>query len=298
MAKGFVFDVQSFSVHDGPGIRTTVFMGGCSLKCLWCHNPEGMSAVPKLRYDSSLCIMCGECQNICDCHSISEAYHAVNRTVCSNCGKCTNVCPTDALSICGALMTEDEILTKLIRDMPFYGKNGGVTFSGGEPLLQADFICECMKKCKKLEITTAVDTCGNVPREDIDRVLPYTDFFLYDIKAVTEEIHIKGTGTSNKSILENCRYLSDIGIKLHVRIPLIGSFNADESEIRNISAFLSSLKTPPESVTMIPYHSLGREKYGMFGMNLPKNDGFHVSCDDIEHLKNIMRECGMPDSQK
>ena len=290
MTEGFVFDIQRFSVHDGPGIRTTVFLGGCPLKCRWCHNPEGMTITPKLRFDRSRCIMCGKCAEVCLLHGMSEGNHVIKRDGCKACGKCTDVCPSGAVSLTGETMGAEAVLKEVLRDLPFYGSDGGVTFSGGEPLTQPDFVCECMKLCKKHGITTAADTCGYVPRESFDKVLPYTDYFLYDIKAVTESVHMAGTGVSNKIILDNCRYLTSFHKKMYIRVPVVGGFNANEAEISLIADFLSSLDSPPAAVTLIPYHLLGKEKYELFGIEGLSGEDYRVKPSDMARYRKIMAD--------
>ena len=188
--KARIFEVKRFAVHDGDGIRTTVFFKGCPLKCVWCHNPEGISTKSELAYYAHKCIVCGECQNVCPtgAHTIENGKHSFNREKCIICGKCTDVCLSDALILYGKEMTVEELLPVLLKDKDFYDNSGGgVTLSGGECLMQADFCAELLQMLKKEGINTAVDTCGYVPKESIDKVLPYTDTFLYDIKAIDEK---------------------------------------------------------------------------------------------------------------
>lgn len=298
MKYGTVFDVQRFSVHDGPGIRTTVFFSGCPLRCRWCHNPEGMTDKIKLRFDRTQCVMCGICENACPngCHIVCENEHRLDRTRCTGCGKCAAACPAGALELVGKNLNVEELFKAVSRDLPFYKDDGGVTLSGGEPLLQADFCADILSECKKNGIGTAVDTCGCVPRESIDKVLPLTDHFLYDVKAILEDVHIRFTGMSNKSILDNCRYISSAGARLHIRVPVIGSFNANVGEITRIAEFLSSLENLPESVTLIPFHSMGQEKYELFGI-CRTNGGYSVTREDMAQFREIMLSCGLPIAQ-
>ena len=166
---GIIFNIQRFCLHDGPGIRTTVFMKGCPLRCLWCHNPEGLNQKIQLQYFKDKCIGCGRCRNECECHVFTEQSHQVLFDQCTLCEKCVAKCPSEAISICGQKMTPDELLVKILSDKDFYGTDGGVTFSGGEPLLQADFIVEAARAAKKNGLTVAVDTCGYVPWQSIKK---------------------------------------------------------------------------------------------------------------------------------
>ncbi|MDD6734844.1 MAG: glycyl-radical enzyme activating protein [Clostridiales bacterium] len=266
MSKAMVFDIKRFAVHDGDGIRTTVFLKGCPLKCLWCHNPEGISPKPQLAYYSHKCIGCGECINVCPqkAHKIENGMHIFARELCTNCGKCERVCLGNALKLYGKKYTVQEILPILLEDREFYDNSGGgVTISGGECLLHADFCKELLMELKKENIHTAVDTCGFVPKEAFDKVMPYTDIFLYDIKAIDENIHIKCTGQSNKIILENLKYIDDSGKNIEVRIPYVPGYNSDEKDkiINIIKQFNNITK-----VRVLAYHNYAGSKYDALSM--------------------------------
>ena len=275
--KAYIFDVKRFAVHDGEGIRTTVFIKGCPMKCFWCHNPEGIYSDPQIAYYKDKCIACGECVFVCpvDAHRMFEAGHSLLREKCIFCGKCEEVCLGGALKLYGKKMSPDEVLPLLLMDKDFYSGGGGVTFSGGECLCQPDFCAELLKKLKENGINTAVDTCGFVPRESIDKVIPYTDIFLYDIKAIDEAVHIKGTGQSNKLILENLKYLDARSVPVEIRIPFIPGFNDDQ--IKKIASFLRPLKNI-KSIKVLPYHDMARSKYAALDMTdtlpyrLPKTE--------------------------
>ena len=240
---GNIVEIKRFAVHDGPGIRTTVFFKGCPLKCLWCHNPESISFVPETAFYENKCIGCGECKR--------EDFTPED-------------CLGEARVQYGKAVTVEELLPKLLEDKDFYDTTGGgVTLSGGECLCQADFCAALLKALKEKGIHTAVDTCGYVSKEAFDKVLPYADIFLYDIKAFDEDVHIKCTGKSNRQILENIRYLDACGKAIEVRIPYVPEYNADQME--KIAVFLRSLKNV-KAVKVLPYHNYAGSKYAALGM--------------------------------
>ena len=247
--KGIVSDIKRFAVHDGEGIRTTVFFKGCPLKCVWCHNPESISFKPQIAFYKNKCIGCGECRK--------EDFS-------------TEECLGEAQVFYGKEMTVEELLPVLLEDKDFYDTSGGgVTLSGGECLCQADFCAELLKALKEEGINTAVDTCGFVPKVNIDKVIPYTDIFLYDIKAIDEDVHSKCTGQSNKLILENIRYIDSLGKPIEVRIPYVPEYNSDQ--IEKIAEFLKPLKNI-KAVKVLPYHNYAGSKYEALHMEntLPK----------------------------
>ena len=264
--KAKIFEIKRFAVHDGDGIRTTVFLKGCPLKCIWCHNPEGILNNSELAYHQHKCISCGECVSVCStgAHTLENGSHNFNREKCIACGKCEKICLGNALTFYGKEITTDELLPILLQDKEFYNNsNGGVTLSGGECLLYADFCANLLKQVKENGIHTAVDTCGFVSRTALDKVIPYTDIFLYDIKAYSEETHIKCTGHSNKQIIENLLYLDKKSCKLEIRIPYVPDFN--DNEIEEIGSFLSKLNNLTK-VRLLPYHNYAGSKYIALGM--------------------------------
>ena len=263
---GIISDIKRFAVHDGDGIRTTVFLKGCSLKCVWCHNPEGISFKPQLAYYENKCIGCGECVPVCpqNAHKMTDNGHLFQRDLCLACGKCVDDCLGSAITFYGKKITVEELLPTLLEDRDFYETSGGgVTVSGGECLCQADFCAELLKALKVQGINTAVDTCGFVPKEAIDKVLPYTDKFLYDIKAIDEDVHIKCTGQSNKQILENIKYIDSFDIPIEVRIPYVPNFN--DNQIDKIADFLKPIKNIT-AVKVLPYHNYAGSKYAALNM--------------------------------
>lgn len=286
--KGKVFNIQPFSTHDGPGIRTTFFLMGCSLRCRWCHNPEGLMDRIQLQYQNKDCLSCGMCASVCTngVHHFEKGKHIVDFTKCVLCKKCVKICPTSALSINGQEFTSEELAREGLKDLAFYKNNGGVTFSGGECLLQADFVGECARICKEKGIpTVAIDTAGNVPWDAFEKVLPYADYFLFDIKASSSACHKEGTGVGNARILENLYKLDRTGKKIYIRIPLILELNGNEKEMQGIVEIISKLKNVKE-VRVLPYHTFGREKYETLGF--AESELFSSVSDEVrEHYQKM-----------
>ncbi|MBQ4542543.1 MAG: glycyl-radical enzyme activating protein [Clostridia bacterium] len=259
--KARIFEIKRFAVHDGDGIRTTVFFKGCPLKCVWCHNPESIDFKPQLAMYKNKCTLCGSCVKSCplDAHTISKTDHKLDREKCIACGMCEEACFNDALKFYGMEMSVSELMPILLEDRDFYeNSGGGVTLSGGECLMQPEFCEELLKSLKSEGIHTAVDTCGFVSKEALDKVMPYTDIFLYDLKAFDENVHIKCTGQSNKVILENLKYLDGCGKKIEIRIPYVPGFNNDQ--IEKMAKYLKGLKNVTK-VRVLPYHNYAGSKY-------------------------------------
>lgn len=245
-----IFEIQKNSLVDGPGIRTTVFFKGCNLKCKWCHNPESQKKEPQMLIFKDKCTDCGICKKICE-----------SKENCTLCGKCVPLCVNNARKICGKLYNEDEVFKEIMSYDVFYeASGGGVTFSGGECMLQIDFLTGLLKRCKQNNIHTAIDTAGNVSWDKFEKVLPYTDLFLYDIKCITKELHILGTGVSNKLILDNLEKLSYLSKSdIIIRIPVVGGFNDTEEEFYKIKDFIKNLRI--QKTELLKYHSMGEYKY-------------------------------------
>ncbi len=253
--KGRIFDIVRSSFVDGPGIRTTVFFKGCNLRCAWCHNPESQSAEAELMFYGDKCVGCGRCREICPSGLEN----------CILCGKCELHCPNDARRVCGREEESASILGELLSDREYYSASaGGVTFSGGECMLQIEFLAELLKGCKSAGIHTAVDTAGYVPFDSFERIIQYTDLFLYDIKCADSDLHKRWTGVPNGLILENLRRLSDIYRgDIIIRVPLICGVNDAEAEMRRIASVLKDVKY--SSLEVLPYHKMGEHKYGALG---------------------------------
>ena len=286
-----IFDIKRFAVHDGDGIRTTVFFKGCPLKCIWCHNPEGINFDSQTALYKSKCCGCGECVGICKsgAHKISNGKHEFDEKLCTGCLECEKVCPSGAIKIYGMDLSVDEIEKIVLKDRDFYeSSGGGVTLSGGECLMQADFCRELLKKLKKQGINTAVDTCGFVSKAAIDKVVDLTDMFLYDIKAFDESVHISCCGHSNKIILDNLGYINSKGIKTEIRIPYVDGYN--DNQVDKICRFLSNLKCI-SAVKILPYHNYAGSKYEALNMKntLPKMIN---ASEKIKKAKEIVSSYG------
>ncbi len=259
MLTATIFDIERNSYADGPGIRTTVFFKGCDLACAWCHNPESQDPAPQMMFYRDLCRGCGKCAKVCP-HGLEK---------CDLCGRCALFCPTDARRICGKEIGAEELLAEILKDKDFYeNSGGGATFSGGECMLQIDFLCEMLRLCRENGVHTAVDTAGSVPFERFERILPWTDLFLYDVKCFGAEKHKACTGADNARILDNLRRLFSLGAKIRIRIPVIAGVNDSLEEMQAIRAFLDSCGRP-EKVELLPYHAFGENKYAALGRPVP-----------------------------
>ena len=287
---GLVTDLKRFAVHDGDGIRTTVFLKGCPLKCLWCHNPEGLSYKPQLAYYAHKCVGCGECVRLCRCHKIVDGQHVYDPAGCVHCGKCEDACLGNALKLQGRKVTVEELVPQLLEDRNFYvNSGGGVTLSGGECLMQPEFCRDLLKTLTREGIDTAVDTCGFVNRSALELVMPYTDVFLYDVKAFDEDVHIACTGQSNKLILENLRYLDEQGKQIEIRIPFVPGHN--DHQIEKIGEFLAGLKHITK-VRVLPYHNFAGSKYDSLGLENTLPDTLPTK-QEADRARDILRGYGL-----
>jgi pyruvate formate lyase activating enzyme len=295
MAKGIIFDIKRYAIHDGPGIRTTIFLKGCSLRCQWCQNPEGQETNPEIILRSSRCATeCNECVSVCPQDAISKDRNSIeiDRAKCDLCRKCEEVCAYEALEVVGREVTAKELMDEIEKDKIFFDESGGgITFSGGEPLMQLDFLEALLKEIKKENIHVTLDTSGYVSFEDLDRISDKVDLFLYDLKIMDNEKHEKYTGVSNKLILENLRKLAERGKSVAVRIPLVSGINDDNQSIHILVDFLQSLKNINQ-ISLLSYHRGGREKYKRLRKEkLPKT--FHSPSDKrIEEIEKILADSG------
>ena len=264
---GTIFDIKKFSIHDGPGIRTTVFLKGCPLSCWWCHNPEGQASQEELILRPDRCIACGACIEACDRGAVTSDRGIVvtTRERCTACGACVDVCYAGARELVGRTGTVADVMEEIERDRPFYDQSrGGVTFSGGEPLSQPAFLRDLLEACKARGLHTVLDTCGFAAWEVLDRVRAYVDLFLYDLKLMDDARHREISGVSNKPILRNLLRLSREGHRIILRVPIIPEVNDDEENLRQIARFAAALPSL-QRVDLLPYHRIGRDKYERLG---------------------------------
>lgn len=299
---GKTYDIQGFSVQDGPGIRMTVFLKGCPLSCPWCHSPESQGFPTELNWMSIRCLgidACGKCLDVCHHDAISHGpirqnatgedivYPVVDKSKCDECGVCANACKADALYMCGEDQTIDEVMHRLLRDKPFFDESGGgVTISGGECLCQPEFTIELLKRCKEKDINTAVDTTGFVKWETIEEVLPYTDLFLYDLKSIDSALHKQVIGVPNELILENARKIAKAGGRLWIRIPIIPLFNDSKEHFEKYGAFLSEIMDSVDMVQLLPYHTMGVSKHD----RLLKNEKVFVAEPPTDKLMQARKK--------
>ena len=267
MSVGTIFDIKRYAINDGPGIRTAVFFKGCPLECIWCHNPEGQSAQPQLMFRLNRCKSLRACLSVCPRDAVSWNNGSItNWDECDDCGKCAEVCLAGARELVGQRVTIEKLLVEIKRDIPFYDQSGGgVTFTGGEPIYQKDFLHGVLIACKQQQIHTAVDTSGYSSWENINDILPYVDLFLYDLKLMDENQHIKYTTVSNRLILSNLIKLSESGAHIIVRIPFIPGINDDHDNLDSCASFLSKLPSL-DGIALMPYHEIGLAKYQALGM--------------------------------
>jgi pyruvate formate lyase activating enzyme len=259
MLHGLIFNIQRFSIHDGPGIRTTVFLKGCPATCWWCHNPESQSVHPEIMVREGRCLRCGACAEVCP-----DGLHRA-AVCCLHCGRCAEACPTGARLLAGTRMGVDEVLAEALRDSVFYRESGGgVTFSGGEPLLQFPFLEELLRACREAGVHTAVDTCGFAPWDRLLAVAAQTDLFLFDLKSMNPERHYSATGVPNGPILENLKALAAVHGDIRIRIPVIPGFNDDPESLEALARMAASLPELPP-VSLLPYNQLGFEKSARLG---------------------------------
>lgn len=291
MTKGLVFSVERCCAHDGPGIRTIVFLKGCPLKCLWCCNPEGQLKNPELMYSPEKCIGCNSCLEICPNAAIvaSEDGRPLNvKENCRACGKCSTVCPSKARVIIGRYVSREEIFEEILKDFPFYkNSNGGVTISGGEPLMQPAFCEDLLKECKGYSIHTAIETSGKFKWEECVEAIKHTELFLYDIKVIDSKLHRKYMGSSNEDILKNAIRIASLGKEIIIRVPIIPGINTSKKNISAISEF--AVKLGVKELHLLPYHKLAISKYRRLNLEYKLSELEPIQAKALKSIIEILK---------
>lgn len=295
MSSGIIFDIKRYAINDGPGIRTAVFLKGCPLDCWWCHNPEGQSGQPQLMFRSNRCISSKACMEICPRGAITWNEGSItNWEECDDCGKCAEVCFAGAREIVGRNMTVNQLMAEIERDIPFYDQSGGgVTFTGGEPMYQREFLEEALLTCKEQQIHTTVDTSGYTSWENFRNTLSLVDLFLYDLKLMDAGKHIKYTSVSNRLILSNLQKLSREGAHIIVRIPLIPGINDDDENLEQAGSFLAELPDL-DGVEVMPYHEIGMAKYRALGINYRLVNTMAPTNEQIVEVEELLSSYHLP----
>jgi pyruvate formate lyase activating enzyme len=295
---GVIFDIKRFAVHDGPGIRTTVFLKGCPLRCQWCQNPEGLGSDLRAWHFPRKCIHCGRCVSACPTEAIAmdpagADSMKIDQHRCTKCGQCIESCPAEALAMDGRTVSVEEVMRDLLADRVFYETSaGGVTLSGGEPLAQPMFAAEILQRCKNEQLHTAIETCLAVPGDVLESVLPQTDLFLCDLKVADSDEHRHWTGCDNAVILENFETIVRSGRPFLVRIPLIPGATATEENIRRLAAWLGET-APGAGVELINFNPLARQKYHRLGETYAFEQGRTLPDADVQALYNILEAAGL-----
>ena len=293
--SGHIFDIQKFSINDGPGIRTTVFFKGCPLRCIWCDNPESQEQSPQLLYFESLCTRCHRCVEVCPSGATkisSDGAIVIDRTLCRACGLCVEVCPAEARVISGSAMTVAEVVDIVRKDELFYrNSGGGVTVSGGEPTYQPDFLKQFLKECQRYGMHTTLDTCGYVKWEVMAKILDHVDLVYYDLKHMDTERHRELTGVGNELILDNARRIFHSGKPIVMRIPVIPGCNDPEENIKATVEFVTGMKVLRADI--LPFHQLGSKKYERLGMKYKLGKAKTYQEDEIQAIKDTFQRFGL-----
>jgi len=289
--KGLLCDLDTFAIHDGPGIRMTVYLKGCPLSCAWCHSPESQCADPELVFVRDRCALCGGCVAVCPqgAHRLEDGQHTVDRALCRACGRCVEVCAHGALAIKGYPATAGEIIARAVRMLPFFRHSGGgITLTGGEVTLQPEFALAVLRGCRAQGIHTAIETCGACPWPTLERLLAYTDLVLYDLKLMDDATHRHWAGASNRRILENAARLAGRGVQ--VRVPLIPGVTDTEGNLRAIYAFMHDVGL--SEVILLPYNEAAAAKYQWLDRSYPL-DGKRQSPEALAHWMDLARGYGL-----
>lgn len=293
--KGTIFNIQRYSIQDGPGIRTTVFLKGCPLRCAWCSNPESQNPRPEIAHLDSLCNNCGRCVDVCKLQAItaSEKSIKIDRELCTDCGDCVSVCTPGALKIFGETVTAGEAFRQVKKDEDFYREaSGGVTVSGGEPLFQADFVTALFKMCRNNAIHTCVETCGLASVEAWQKIMPYTSLVLFDIKLSEPRAHRQWTGVSSEDIIRNLGIVSASGVPVIIRIPIVPGINDAEEELRGIGLIVADTLAMPPRVNLLPYHRFGMGKYRQLDREYKLGELTTPKDEDMQKAKRLFESLG------
>lgn len=290
--QGTVFDIQRFSLHDGPGIRTIVFLKGCPLSCVWCSNPESQGSSPVVMYKQDECLHCGRCAAACKRKAIHlDRKTLIDRSICTSCGECVNACPSGALVMKGRRMTVQQVVKELKKDATTYRRSGGgITLSGGEPLVQHEFAAQLLHACKAQGWHTAIETTGFGSEEAVDRVIPFVDTVLLDIKHMDLEKHKRFTGAANDVILRNAQRISRISETV-VRVPVIPGFNYSQEELEAIAKFAKTLRGV-RTIHLLPYHTFGENKYALLGREYGLSDIKPIKPEELEPYREAVERHG------
>jgi pyruvate formate lyase activating enzyme len=295
--KARIVNIQKFSLHDGPGIRTLVFFKGCPLSCRWCANPECIHPEPEIALNKVICNRCGKCSGACPTQAITwdgQGLIHIDRSLCTACGECVGVCASKAMVVYGREVALAELFKEIRSDALFYGNTGGVTVSGGEPLLHVDFVESLFKMCRQAGITTAVETCGQVSPASVARIFQNLDFAFYDLKVMDTDKHLELTGRSNQLILDNARAAAQSGVRMQFRMPLIPGLNDDFANIKATGEFILSLeKENLRSIELMPYHRLGTGKYEALGREYGLKGLDMASAEAVESARKHFEEFGI-----
>lgn len=292
---GLIFNIQRFSVNDGPGVRTIVFLKGCPLSCLWCSNPESQHNYKEIMFNENNCTGCNKCEKNCTHNGIDfNIKNRIDREKCINCGDCTDECYREALVMSGEEVNVSKVIEEVKKDdMEFRHSGGGITLSGGEPLMQPEFALELLRASKYNGWNTTIETTGFTSKEVIDKVMPWVDLVLLDIKTTDLDKHIEYVGKSNEIILENAKRISELGTNMIIRVPIIPEFNADFKSVKEIAEFVKNLKMVKE-MHILPYHRLGVNKYNCLGREYKMKDSVVTPSDEfMEELKGIVEKVGV-----
>jgi pyruvate formate lyase activating enzyme len=294
--RGLIYNLQRFAIHDGPGIRTLVYMKGCPLECLWCSTPQTQKMGLEILYNEVKCRKCRRCVEVCPLNLITLSKDKgveIDRALCTNCGRCFETCPNQALGLLGSYMTVAELFREVDKDSPFYRRsNGGVTVGGGEPTMQYKFVAEFLKKCKQRYIHTAMETCGYVGGEHLEKLLKHLDLVYFDIKHMDAQVHKDFTGASNELILENARRAC-ARRPMIVRIPLVPGLNDSDDNILDTAVFARKLGKNLKRIELLPYHKFGTQTYGRMGREYRLVDVKPPSDDHLRRLQKMIESCGV-----